>query len=283
MFKRSVKLGVIAASLVYLGSATVLADHAGPYHGGGSHMMHPLPQIHMTETQKGVERDPPRLGVAITPLNQAMLDDLGLEYGVRIDGVRPGSVAEQAGLKAGDLVTALSDRPVYSPERMQHLVREAGDSMTIAVKRGDEALRLLASFPSESANPASTGRAILGLRVQMMTPDLQEAFGATQGQGVLVSQVISDSAAARAGLRAGDVITAIDTASVSSVRSLHQALAAHSPGDEVNIDILRKGETMSVAVALGAHPMATQVQAGKRWGSYHGKHGCDMKKRWQAS
>lgn len=241
--------------------------HHAPMHGGWT----------------GAKPDRPKLGVAIAPLDQAMLDKLGVEFGVRIEGVRPGSVAEQAGLQTGDIVTELSDRPVYSPERMQYLVGEAGDSMAIAALRDGKSVRLQAEFPSAAADKASHGPAVLGVRLQTMTPDLQEAFGATQGHGVLISQVMKQSAAAKAGLKAGDVITAIDASPVSSVRSLLEAVAAHSPGDEVKLDILRQGEPMSVSASLGAHPLAEKMAAGKRWKGHHDKHGCDMKKGWTAS
>ena len=273
-------LGAIAASLLYIGSSAVIAGHAGSHYGGNHPMMNPSHHAQMHGGGMSGAHNPPKLGVAIAPLNQAMLDDLGLEYGVVINGVRPGSVAEQAGLQAGDIVTKLADRPVYSPARMQYLVRQAGDSMRITATRDGKSLNLDATFPSAAGTASKSGPAVLGLRVQRMTPDLQEAFGATQGQGVLVSQVIEGSAAADAGLKAGDVITAIDAATVSSVRSLHKALASHSPGDKVSVDILRQGRQQSIAVALGAHPLASRSHPGNY---QHGKHGCGMQKRWKMS
>lgn len=281
MSMQATRFGALAASLLVLGSSAVFAGQAGPYPGSGYHPMNPTHHAAMHGGWMSAEQDRPKLGVAIAPLDQATLDELGIEFGVLIDGVEPGSVAEKTGLQAGDIVTALSDRPVYSPQRMQYLVGEAGDSMSIAALRDGKPLRLQAVFPSVTAGTAS-GPAVLGVRLQTMTPDLQEAFGATQGQGVLVSQVMKQSAAAEAGLKAGDVIVAFDTTPVSDVRALHEAVAARSPGDEVTLDILRQGKTMSINASLDSHPLA-QVETGDYRNRHHGVYRCDMKKHWKSS
>ena len=98
-----------------------------------------------------------RLGVALAPISQADLDAAGLEYGVRIQRVLPGSVAEQAGLQAGDVVTAFDDRPAYSPERLQHLVNAAQAKATVALTRDGEGLK----FPLDLA---TTGETAAGCR-----------------------------------------------------------------------------------------------------------------------
>jgi C-terminal processing protease CtpA/Prc len=94
--------------------------------------------------------------------------------------------------------------------------------------------------------PGSRGR--LGVTVQSMTPELEEYFGAKNG-GVLVSSVTQDSPAAKAGLKAGDVITAIDGDRVEDsgdlVRELNDATS-----DDVTISLLRDRKEMTLKASI---------------------------------
>ncbi|MDJ0740380.1 MAG: PDZ domain-containing protein [Gammaproteobacteria bacterium] len=250
----------------------------------------------------------PRLGIAISAISQADLDAASLEYGVRVDGVQPESVAAAAGLKAGDIVTAVGDRPAYSPERLQHLVRQAGDSTTVAVVRNGDEMTLRTQF----AKPKSgSGQALLGIRIQPMTDDLREAFGAVAGNGVLISQVTDGSAAADGGLKAGDIVVSIDGVGVATTRDIQRLVRSRTPGDRVSITILRDRAEQQLDVALGEAPKVAMAKPGGHphgmhghgkhhhgkhhgkahpygkhhgHGSYGGKHGCDMKeKKYRAS
>jgi hypothetical protein len=73
------------------------------------------------------------------------------------------------------------------------------------------------------------GQARLGVMVMAMTPELRQSMGAPQGRGVLVAKVEPGSAAARAGIRAGDVLVRVGSTPVRSRGDVVQALAAH-PG-----------------------------------------------------
>ncbi len=234
---------------------------------------------------------PARLGVAIAAIPQADLDSLDLEYGVRIQEVLDGSIAQDAGLQAGDVVTGISDRPAYSPERLQHLVGEAAGTSTIALMRDGESLQLTAAFPKPE-----TGRAVLGVRIQEMTDELKEAFGTEGDAGVLISQVVPGSAAKQAGLKAGDVIVSMGGSGITTVDDVYNALEGRSKGDSLDIAIVREREMSELEVALGGAPLEHSSQAKHPHGTtghgmpghggyghgFHGshgmmpKHGCGM-------
>ncbi len=72
--------------------------------------------------------------------------------------------------------------------------------------------------------------------------------------GVLLVQVEPDGPAARAGLRAGDVITAVDGQEVYSVDHLLQRILQHQPGDRVTVQAVRNGQTFTATVTLGEAP-----------------------------
>ncbi len=74
------------------------------------------------------------------------------------------------------------------------------------------------------------------------------------GKGAQVAQVRTSTPAAAAGLRAGDVITAIDDAAIASSDALRTAIDAHRPGDTVKLTVVRSGQTTSIPVTLGTRP-----------------------------
>ena len=89
------------------------------------------------------------------------------------------------------------------------------------------------------------------------TPTTSSAFlgvavaNSSDGQGVVISTVQSASPAADAGLKAGDVITAVDGTAVNSAAALASAIRAHQPGDSVKITYTRGGTSADVQVRLG--------------------------------
>jgi len=230
------------------------------------------------------ERKPLKLGVKITEVSQAELNELGLEYGLRIKAVKPGSVAAVSGLQSGDVITSIGDRPAYSIKRLQYLLKEAQGATKVALSRGGEKLQVDAEFAK-----AKAGRAMLGVRVQQMTEDLKQAFGTDGQSGVLISQVTDDSAASKAGLKAGDVIIALGGNPVGKVKDVYRLIGSQAPGDALDVALVRDREELTMQVELGAAPVIGQ--AGKshshgmhryhhRWhhGGMPGKH-CGPKKR----
>ncbi len=269
--------GVIASALLAAAAVGAANAHHAPMHG--KYGKAPYGMMHHPYAQYG-QQQKPRFGIAIAAIPQAELDKLSLEYGVRIEHVTPGSVAERTGIKPGDLVTGIDDRPVYSPQRAQYLIKQAADKMTVSLMRDGENLKLQGEFP-EPKTMAAGGKAYLGIRMQAMTDDLKEAFGAEGDRGVLISQVEKGSAAHQAGLEAGDVVTRIGDKAVTSVRDVLAAMAGYAAGDEVSVDVLRDRELQSVAVELGSkptvawqHPELRQGWKGHgQYGGHHHPHG----------
>jgi serine protease Do len=99
----------------------------------------------------------------------------------------------------------------------------------------------------ERVMPFMGSRGRLGVSVQSLTPDLQEYFGAKNG-GVLVSSVAQDSAAAKAGIKAGDVITSINGYGVSDTGDLMRQLDGAT--GELTIVVLRDKKEMTLKATL---------------------------------
>ena len=74
---------------------------------------------------------------------------------------------------------------------------------------------------------------------------------AFEGEGVRVQQVMPGSAAEEAGIKAGDVIIALDGEAVANLRSYSALLKSRAPGDEIRLSVLRDGQTVEVPATLG--------------------------------
>ncbi|WP_175412455.1 S1C family serine protease [Streptomyces sp. TRM64462] len=90
-----------------------------------------------------------------------------------------------------------------------------------------------------------SGRAALGISGRTVLDDEYRPAG------VAVERVLPDGAAAAAGLRAGDIITRLGDAPITTITSLLEALASHQPGDKVTVRFVRAGKARSVTVTLG--------------------------------
>ncbi len=105
-------------------------------------------------------------------------------------------------------------------------------------------------------------RGYLGIRLQSMTPELAKSFGAKTTQGALVADVVPDSPAARAGLRRGDIILAVDGEPVLDSRRLTLRISQAAPGTAVDLKLLRDGQEQNLRIMLGELPVdAERAQA----------------------
>jgi Do/DeqQ family serine protease len=96
----------------------------------------------------------------------------------------------------------------------------------------------------------SVKRGQLGLSIWTVTPDIARSLGLPSAVGALVSQVIAGSAAEKAGIRTGDVITSINGQPVKSNSDLHNTIGLMRLGDKVEIGMLRDGKPMRVSAVI---------------------------------
>jgi len=97
----------------------------------------------------------------------------------------------------------------------------------------------------------SVTRGWLGVAIQRISPDLLKAFSLEDTHGALVSDVMADGPAAKAGLQRGDVIVGFQGHKVQDSTELPRMVAAIAPGTKVQVEVLRGGKKMTVPVTLG--------------------------------
>ncbi len=104
-------------------------------------------------------------------------------------------------------------------------------------------------------------RGYLGVNIQPVTPDIANSLGLTSVKGALVSQAIgNDSPGAKAGVKAGDVITAVDGEQIDDAKSLSRVIGSKPPGTTVQLTIWRDGKSMTLSVTLGTLNDKAQAQ-----------------------
>lgn len=103
-------------------------------------------------------------------------------------------------------------------------------------------------------------RAWLGVSIQPVTQSIAKAFHLPETSGALVGGVTSDTPAAKAGIKTGDIILKVNGQTIEDSRSLQLMIGAMSPGTTIKLDVFRNGAPMEVAVKLGDMPAAGAAQ-----------------------
>jgi serine protease DegQ len=96
--------------------------------------------------------------------------------------------------------------------------------------------------------------AFLGIEPRPLTPQIASQLGLSTAQGVLVYDVSSGSAADKAGLKQGDIITKFDGKDIKSVEDLYAALKPKNPGDKVTLTVVRDNKSQDLSVTLDSRP-----------------------------
>ena len=93
-------------------------------------------------------------------------------------------------------------------------------------------------------------RGMLGVVMQNLTPELSAAFGLDLSQGVVISQVIENSAAQKAGLKAGDVVVSINDEDVKSASAMRNIVGLLRVGDKMDIRVIREGKPLMLTAVI---------------------------------
>src|SRR5688572_17785936 len=97
-------------------------------------------------------------------------------------------------------------------------------------------------------------RGWLGVSIQPLTPELAKGFALKESKGVLISEVISEGPAEKAGIQAGDIITEFDGKKLDGPQDLQRAVASATPGKGVPMTLWRDKSTKTVGIRIGETP-----------------------------
>lgn len=232
------------------------------------------------------------LGVGVGDIDAARAKEKNLseERGAEITTVVSGSAAEKAGIEKGDVVLEYNRQPVVSVEQFTRLVRETpvGRTVSLQISRNGAIQTLgvtLGTRPGPrvfaGVGPGGGGigggigsgiltpvlpdvprvfttwrSSMLGVEAEALEPQLAEFFGVKKG--VLVRSVQEDSAAQKAGFRAGDVILEVAGVEVATPRDVTNQIRAHS-GESFDVSIVRDRQQSKLTVTI------EDDHSGERW------------------
>jgi serine protease Do len=237
-----------------------------------------------------------QIGVSVEDLDDA--DAKQTKGGIKVETVTPDGPADKAGIKAGDTITEFDGERVRSTTQFSRLVREtpAGRQVAIALSRAGQRMNLTLTTeqrgwsddfgvrmlevpravrpPAPPATPRPpraitpeffdmpfmrmAGGRRLGITVEGLDDQLAEYFGVKEG--VLVKSVVADSAAQKAGIKAGDVITALNGSKVYDASDLNRALDRLESSGEFTAEIVRDKKAQSLKGKVEARETRPRVR-----------------------
>ena len=192
------------------------------------------------------------------------------DIGVAVSGIVEGSAAAEAGLKKGDIITAIDNESVVKADGLVEIIveKEVGEKIEVEFLRenkkqtttatlkernedfefamGDVHKNVIVEIDGDEevifmGDGEVANKAFLGIYPANEVEDIT---------GVMIEKTVDGSAAKRAGLQTGDVITKIDEVSISNFDDLKMALKDRTPGDEITISYLRQGKKKSAKAKL---------------------------------
>ena len=225
----------------------------------------------------GAEQEFPGMGVTVRALTPRMALDQHLPdtRGVLVTGVRPGLPFEAAHppITEDDVITQVDGQATPDLSAFAQALKSSekrGASLTgfpVALRRKDELLLAIVKTDTDKA-PEDGGelpQAWMGIKTQVMTPEVAQAIGMSNQMGFRVTEVYPYTKAARAGLKPGDVLTSLNGADLEASRpqdaeDLTHQIEALSVGDQAMLGVRRGSAALTVPVILEPSP-ASAAQA----------------------
>jgi len=211
------------------------------------------------------------LGVSIQDITSEMKTamDLDSRDGALVNEVVRKSPADSAGFKEKDVIVQFGGKKIGDASDLTEAVGDTkpgtkvdvvvvrkGEKKTIDVVIGKQkpARSMFAVAPRGVSNFAFFGgQNMQGMSLRQLNEQLARYFGVTEGSGVLVWEVAKGSAAERAGVKAGDIVTVVGKKKIKEMRDVNRALGIYDEGEKAEIEVLRKGsrQTLSLDIEEG--------------------------------
>lgn len=169
------------------------------------------------------------------------------ERKVILSQIIAGSPAQQAGLKAGDVVTHLGGKPVTTYQAMIAQIgqKKAGDKIALKVKRKGKSIAVpvtLANRPS-SGSRSSRPNVYMGIQGEN-----------AEKSGAKLTAITPGGPAEKAGLKSGDIVLAFDSQKLANYAELVTAIRSHKADDKVKVQFERGGKAMTVELTFASRP-----------------------------
>jgi serine protease Do len=254
-------------------------------------LMKDEPEAAQDDVQIFLGSDGSWLGVETSEVTQQKAKELKLpaERGAVVGKVVSGSPAAKAGVKENDVITEVNGQRVEGTAQFHRMIHEipAGRVVQLTVWRDGRSQTIRATLGKSEARRANgvlagpgafafrmpnipempeivglggmnnfdlfiPGQPRIGIDAEDLQGDFGNYFGAPDGEGVLVRDVFADSPAAKAGLKAGDVITSVEGERIRTVAELRAKVRSGKEAQSLRLGVLRNKNTLSLTVELPA-------------------------------
>jgi len=241
-----------------VGINTAIFSKSGGSHGIGFAIPSNMVRLVVQSALKGGKVQRPWFGAALQTLTPDIAETLGLEApaGALVARVHGKGPAAKAGLRAGDVVVSVDEKPVQNPEGFQYRFATKGinGSAELGVVRKGQRLKATVVLVAPVENPPRDARDLLGrhpltgCKVANLSPAVAQEIGMDDDtrEGVVVLEVKARTPAARLGIKRGDIVVSVNEAKVSSVAQLSTMLAAS--GGAWRLSVEREGKVFNLAI-----------------------------------
>jgi Do/DeqQ family serine protease len=241
-----------------VGINTAIFSKSGGSHGIGFAIPSNLVRLVVQSALKGGKVQRPWLGASLQTLTPDIADTLGLEApsGALVAKVHAKGPAARAGLRAGDVVVSVDGKTVQDPQSFQYrfITKGVGGSTELGVVRKGQQVKTTITLIAPIEDPPRDMRdlpgrhPLAGCKVANLSPAVAQEVGMEDDtrEGVVVLEVQERSAAARFGVRRGDVVVAINDEKIVSVDQLAGILAV--PTGAWRLSVERGGKVYSLAI-----------------------------------
>jgi serine protease Do len=206
------------------------------------------------------------LGLTAQDIDDSLVKPLRLKdaKGALVSDVNPGSPADKAKIKPGDVIVAFDGKDVASSQDIHNMAAKTapGTAVKIVVLRDGERIGLnavlgerppdkgeaQAARPQQPKGPTAEK---LGLSVQALTPDIARQLGYGDDRGVVITGVVPGSPADDAALQRGDLIKEVNRVRVGTVQEFEAAVSGAKSGDTLAFLVRRGNENLYVPLKIG--------------------------------
>jgi serine protease Do len=248
-----------------IGLNTAIATSVGQYSGVGFSIPSNMIKAELPILMKGGSISRGMMGVVIQDLTPDLAKKFqvpapsggGAPQGVLVAQVNPGSPAEKAGIRPGDIILGFRGKPVENMGQFRNGVAQTapGTKVDVEILREGKKQTMnvtVGKLPSEGPTAGGPGGANpltgYGFTVEPLTPALAKRLGYENEHGVVISQVAEGSVAAVAGLQPGDLLVEADRQKVNSVSDLEGIMNKAKAQEGLLLLVKRKGASLFVVL-----------------------------------
>jgi Do/DeqQ family serine protease len=241
-----------------VGINTAIFSKSGGSHGIGFAIPSNMVRLVVQSALQGGKVQRPWLGASLQTITPDIADSLGLETpsGALIAKVHSKGPAARAGLHAGDVVVSVDDKPVQNPQAFQYrfVTKGVGGAAELGVLRKGQKLKTTITLVAPVEDPPRDATDLVGrhplegCKVGNLSPAVAQEIGMDDDtrEGVVVLEVKERSTAARFGVKAGDIVVAINNEKITSVQQLANVLRLSTGAWRLSVE--RDGKVYNLTI-----------------------------------